>query len=197
MIDDRSNGYDALALEHIARREQRDIGVATTRRWARSLPAGAAILDLGCGHGVPLSLALRNDGFAIHGIDASPAMTAEFRRRLPGAPVACEAVEESDFFGRSFEGILAWGLLFLLREDAQRVLIHKVASALSPGGSFLFTAPAESGTWTDAVTGRESLSLGAGVYRALLSEAGLTHVREHLDEGDNHYYEAENAHEGA
>lgn len=174
----------------MARREQRSIGVATVLRWARSLPPGAAVLDLGCGHGVPLSMALMNDGFAIFGIDPSPSMTAEFRRRLPQAHVACEAVEDSQLFGRSFDGILAWGLIFLLRAGAQRDFIPTVASALSPGGSFLFTAPAQSCVWPDALTGRESLSLGSEVYTALLSDAGLSLVGEHVDEGDNHYFEA-------
>ncbi len=142
-LDDRSNGYEAVASEHMARREQRTVGVATVRRWARALRPGTAVLDLGCGHGVPLSMALLNDGFAIYGIDASPRMTAAFRSRFPQAHVACEAIEDSQFFGRSFDGILAWGLMFLLDADTQRALIPRVASALSAGGSFLFTAPAD------------------------------------------------------
>jgi 2-polyprenyl-3-methyl-5-hydroxy-6-metoxy-1,4-benzoquinol methylase len=48
------------------------IGAATVRSWARSLPPGAAILDLGCGSGVPIAQALLADGFDVHGVDASP-----------------------------------------------------------------------------------------------------------------------------
>ena len=61
---------------------------------------------------------------------------------------------------------------------------------LRTGGSFLFTAPVEACTWTDALTGRESLSLGADTYRRLLGDAGLVIVDEHVDEGGNHYYQA-------
>jgi hypothetical protein len=62
--------------------------------------------------------------------------------------------------------------------------------ALNPAGRFLFTSSAQACTWLDGLTGRESRSLGADTYRALLSEAGITLVGEHSDEGDNDYYEA-------
>ena len=189
-IEDRSNGYEAVASEHIARRQHSSVGVETVRVWARSLPVGTAVLDLGCGDGVPIDIALINDGFAIHGVDASPSMTAAFRHHFPQAPVACEAVEDSGFFNRSFDGVLAWGLMFLLSADTQRALIHKVALALNPSGRFLFTSPTQSCTWRDAVTGRQSLSLGVESYTAILSDANLVLVGEHQDEGDNHYYEA-------
>ena len=188
--DDPSNGYEAVASEFMERREQSSIGVATVRTWARSLPSGASILDLGCGHGVPVSMALMNDGFVIYGVDASPSLTATFRRRFAHAHVACEAVEDSSFFGRTFDGIVAVGLIFLLPTEVQVDLIRKVALALNSGGRFLFTCPTLACTWTDVLTGRESLSLGAEEYTAVLSVVGLTPVAEYVDEGDNHYYDA-------
>lgn len=188
--NDPSNGYEAVASEFVARREQSSIGSATVRIWARSLPSGASILDLGCGHGVPISMALMNDGFVIYGVDASRTLTAAFRRQFPHAHVACEAVEDSRFFGRTFDGIVAVGLMFLLPAEVQRDLIGKVALALNPGGKFLFTSPVQTCTWTDVLTGRQSLSLGVEEYKAVLSAAGLTLVAEYVDEGDNHYYGA-------
>jgi 2-polyprenyl-3-methyl-5-hydroxy-6-metoxy-1,4-benzoquinol methylase len=189
-IGDRSNGYEGLASEYMLRRERAGVGVAAVREWARTLGPGSVVLDLGCGHGVPLARALINDGLAVHAIDASPTMVAAFRQRFPDAPVICEAVEESSFFNRSFDGVLAWGLLFLLPEEAQRGLIRRVASALNRGGKFLFTCPSQRCTWADALTGRESRSLGAEAYGSLLSEAGLLLAGTRTDEGDNHYYEA-------
>ncbi len=192
---DRSNGYEAVASELMARRERSTIGVQTVLTWARSLAPRAAVLDLGCGHGVPISSALMEDGFAIYGIDASPTMTAAFRDRFPRAPVACEAVEHSDFFGRTFDGIIAIGLMFLLSEAAQRELVRRAASTLNPGGRFLFTSPAESCTWVDVLTGHPSLSLGAEAYASVLAESGLFLIGEYHDEGDNHYYDAVHADE--
>lgn len=188
--DDPSNGYEAVASEFMERRESASVGVATVRRWARSLPSGASILDVGCGHGVPISMTLIDDGFAVYGVDASPSLTAAFHRRFPHAHVACESVEESRFFDRTFDGIIAVGLMFLLPAEVQRVVIRKVARALTLGGRFLFSCPAQTRTWTDVLTGRQSLSLGVEEYEALLSAAGLAAVGEYVDEGDNHYYDA-------
>lgn len=185
---DPSNGYEAAALEFVARRDRSDIGVATVRAWSRSLRPGAAILDLGCGHGVPISAALLDDGFDVYGIDASPTLTSLFRTRFPRARVACEAVENSDFFGRKFDGITAVGLMFLLPAEVQGRLIRRVAQALDSGGRFLFASPEEACAWQDVLTGRQSLSMGAEAYRDLLSDSGLALAGQYLDEGQNHYY---------
>jgi len=186
---DPSNGYEAVATKLIAGRQQSGVGVATVRTWGRSLPQGATILDLGCGFGVPISQALINDGFVIYGVDASSSLISEFRRRFPDVNVACEAVEDSRFFDRTFDGVIAVGLLFLMSEISQRDLIRRVGLALNSGGRFLFTSPTQSCTWTDILTGRESLSLGADAYKAIIADAGLTLVGEHSDEGENHYYD--------
>jgi len=187
--EDASNGYEAVAAEFMVRRERSSIGVETVRSWARALPPSGSILDLGCGHGSPLSTALAADGFAIHGVDASPTLVEAFRRRLPGAPVTCEAVEGSHFFGRTFDGVLAVGLIFLLPPEAQQGLIRRVAAALNRGGRFLFTAPPHRCTWSDVLTGRESLSLGAERYETIFSAAGLIPAGTYVDEGANHYYD--------
>lgn len=186
---DPSNGYEAVAPEFMRQREQSIIGIATVQMWSRFLPRGGAILDLGCGSGVPISTALDNEGFVVYGIDASASLTAAFRRRLPHAHVACEAIEDSRFFGRTFDGVIAVGLMFLLPSDVQRDLIRKVAVALNPDGRFLFTSPAQLCAWTDVLTGQESHSLGTEEYKAAFSEAGLTLIGEYEDEGENHYYD--------
>ena len=190
--DDVSNGWNAVAAELIAHRNP-TIGVATVREWATSLPAGASILDLGCGHGTPISAVLVEDGFDVFGVDASRDLVEEFRRRLPGAMVRCEAVETSTFFERHFDAAIAIGLMFLLRDDIQEQLIRRVAAALTPGGGFLFTAPTQDASWTDILTGRQSRSLGMDAYRAILRAADLELVGEFTDEGENHYYSTRKA----
>jgi len=187
--DDPSNGYEAVASEFMRRRRPH-IGVATVRSWARSLAPGTSVLDLGCGHGVPVSMTLVHDGFVVYGVDASPTLAAAFRRRFPRAHVACEAVESSGFFARTFGGVVAVGLIFLLPPEVQRRLIRRVALALDPGGRVLFTSPARACTWADGLTGALSRSLGAKAYEAELLGAGLALAGEHEDEGGNHYFDA-------
>lgn len=183
---DRSNGYEALAEEYMSRRS--DIGVQTVLAWARTLPPGGTILDLGCGHGVPIAQALIAADFDVCGVDASLTLTAAFRRRFPQAHVAHEAVEDSSFFNRTFDGVVAIGLMFLLAADVQVSLIRRVVAVLNPGGRFLFTSPEQVCTWVDVLTGRQSLSLGMQRYEEVGRSVGLTLVGTCLDEGDNHYY---------
>lgn len=189
---DPSNGYEGIAADFIAGRGQAvgGIGAAVVRTWATALPAGATVLDLGCGTGIPVTRVLVEAGLRVHGVDASPALVQAFRQNFPGAPVACEAAETSPFFHQQFDAIVAVGLLFLLSKEAQQTVVRNAAQALRPGGRFLFTAPAQAVTWPDALTGRRSTSLGAPTYAALLAKVGLSLTEELADEGQNHYYHA-------
>jgi SAM-dependent methyltransferase len=187
--DDMSNGYEEFAREFIAARDP-SIGVDIVRDWGRNLPGGAAILDLGCGIGVPISRSLIEDGFRVYGVDASPTLASEFKRAFPQMSVAAEPVETSSFFNRTFDGVVAIGLMFLLPPDVQRSLILKVASALDSGGHFLFTSPYQDCEWQDLITGRLSRSLGKGAYTEILSEAGLALVGNYTGEGAGYYFHA-------
>ncbi|WP_232307978.1 class I SAM-dependent methyltransferase [Sphingomonas hankookensis] len=148
------------------------------------------MVDIGCGSGRPIALALADAGFAVSGIDPSPTLLAAFRRALPDAPAACETAEASDYFGRRFDGAVAIGLLFLLPPATQAMVVGRVAQVLRPGGRFLFSAPAAACRWTDTLTGRESRSLGEAGYRVVLGEVGLRLVGEYEDGGGNHYFAA-------
>jgi SAM-dependent methyltransferase len=194
-MTDPSNGYEGVAAEFLAGRGRAPstaIGASRVRDWARTLPRGAAVVDLGCGSGLPITKVLVGEGLDVHGIDASPSFVEAFRHNLPGVPIACESVDSSLFFNRMFDGVVAWGLIFLLRPQAQRRLIRRIADILVPGGHLLFTACAGTDplVWNDAMTGLESRSLGGAEYRRLLSEVGLCVTAEYEDEGQNHYFDA-------
>jgi 2-polyprenyl-3-methyl-5-hydroxy-6-metoxy-1,4-benzoquinol methylase len=187
---DKSNGYEEIASIFISRRGQNvsGIGASAVADWSETLPHGASVLDLGCGTGVPITQTLMERGFDVYGVDASASMVAAFRARFPTTPVECAAVEDSNFFGRTFAGVVAWGLFFLLDAEDQRRLIAKVAAVLPSGGRFLFTAPSQSCSWTDVMTDRTSISLGHDEYRNTLEAEGLSLVGTLRDEGENHYY---------
>ena len=137
---------------------------------------------------MPISEALIAEGFEVYGVDASATMIEAFLRRFPEAHAQSASVEDSDFFRRTFDGVVASGLMFLLPAGIQALLIHKVAAVLNPTGRFLFTSPQESCTWYDALTGRDSISLGSHVYGQILNAQGFTVVGERFDEGRNHYF---------
>jgi SAM-dependent methyltransferase len=191
---DNSMGYEDVAAEFIAGRGSNSsgIGASVVADWCQTLPSNATVLDLGCGTGVPISQPLIERGFKVYGVDASPTIVAAFQARFPGIPVECADVQNSDFFARTFDGVVAWGLFFLLHAEDQRRLIKKIASTLQSGGRLLFTAPSESGSFPpDVMTGRPQFSLGYQEYKTDLEAEGLSLVRTHRDEGENHYYFAQ------
>ncbi len=117
---DWSSGYEAVSAEFLARRGRSSgrstaIGVKEVRNWARTLSRGSSVIDLGCGPGFPITVVLIEEGLDVFGVDAAPSFVAAFQRNLPGTPILCEAVQESRFFDRTFDAVLAIGLIFLLK----------------------------------------------------------------------------------
>jgi SAM-dependent methyltransferase len=192
---DRSNGYEAVSEEFLARRgngETRStaIGVKEVRKWARTLPRSSNVIDLGCGPGFPITVILVEEGLKVFGVDAASSFVAAFQRNLPGTPIVCESVLESTLFGRTFDAVLSIGLMFLLKVEEQHRLIQRFEEILVPGGRLLFTATAKPAVWNDAMTGLESISLGAEEYRKLLGAAGISVAQEYEDVGESHYFDA-------
>ena len=192
---DRSNGYEAVSEEFLARRGNSRtrsvaIGVKEVRKWAKTLPRGSSVIDLGCGPGFPITVVLVEEGLQVFGVDAAPSFVAAFQRNLPGTPIICESVLESRLFDRTFDAVLSIGLMFLLKAEEQHRLIRRFAEILVPGGRLLFTSTAKPAVWNDAMTGLESISLGAEEYRKLLGAAGISVAEEYEDIGENHYFDA-------
>jgi SAM-dependent methyltransferase len=192
-MTDWSNGYEGVAAEFLAGRGRAPataIGTSAVRDWARRLRRGAAVIDLGCGSGLPITKVLVSEGLHVYARDAAPSLVNAFRGNLPEIPVACESVADSLFFNRLFDGVLAWGLMFLLQPEEQRRLIQRIGQILVPGGGLLFTSPPKPIVWNDAMTGLESRSLGGVEYRRELAAVGLKIMSEYEDEGHNHYFDA-------
>ena len=191
---DLSNGYEAISAEWLARRgnsktRSSAIGVKEVRRWAKTLPRGSSVVDLGYGPGFPITVVLVEEGLRVFGVDAAPSFVAAFQRDLPGTPIVCESVLESRFFDRTFDAVLSIGLMFLLKPEEQHHLIRRFADVLVPGGRLLFTSTAKPHVWNDGMTGMESIGLGAEEYRRQLSAVGLSVINEYEDVGENHYFE--------
>jgi SAM-dependent methyltransferase len=181
---DRSNGYEGVSEHFLARRGETlstGIGVKEVRKWARTLPPRSSVIDLGCGPGFPITVILVEEGLHVFGVDAAPSFVAAFQRNLPGIPILCEAVQDSRMFDRTFDAVLAWGLIFLLKAEEQIHLIHRFAEMLAPGGRLLFTSPARPVVWNDGMTDLESISLGAEQYRKLLRAVGIAVMEEYED----------------
>ena len=118
--------------------------MAAFRRLA-DLPAGAAVLDMGCGRGTSVRLILemfRPARLAAFDIDA--AAIEQARRRL--APLLGESVElrvadatRLPFADAEFDAALELGMLHHIPD--WRAALREAARVLKPGGVFYFAEP--------------------------------------------------------
>jgi cyclopropane fatty-acyl-phospholipid synthase-like methyltransferase len=181
--------YDAIFDWYVTERSS-VIGLREVEELTRSLPMGACVLDLGCGTGIPIAQFLIGAGFDVFGIDSSPKMTASFQQQFPRAHTACERIEESEFFGCTFDAIVSWGVMFHLDRAAQERVIARTAASLNENGKFLFTSGEEEGTAEGVMNGItfRYISLGADTYERLLNENGLELLHRGHDKADNYVY---------
>jgi SAM-dependent methyltransferase len=184
--------YDLIADWYAADRSS-IIGIPELTALIASLTPGAAVLDIGCGNGIPLTAALVDAGCDVFAIDSSEKMLAHFRRNLPDVGVTCAAIQTCDFDSRRFDAVLAWGVIFHLTPEEQRTAFAKVASVLKPGGRFLFTSGDVDGSIEGQMNGVtfKYFSLDVEGYRCLLVEHGMKLIDVHQDSGGNTYYLAE------
>ncbi|WP_395008939.1 class I SAM-dependent methyltransferase [Undibacterium sp.] len=191
MTTDSALAYDLHAQDFLNARDHSTIGADVIADWCRTLGENAQVLELACGGGYPITRVLHEAGLRLWAIESSPNLVAEFQRRFSDVPVQCAKVQDSDFFGRTYDAVVAVGLMFLLSETEQATLIHRVAQLLLPGGRFLFTAPLQRCQWDDTTTGIASQSLGRTGYEDCMRSAGLSLIATYTDSGENHYYEAQ------
>ncbi|MGA2285291.1 MAG: class I SAM-dependent methyltransferase [Dehalococcoidia bacterium] len=113
-------------------------------RWAQ-LPAGATVLDLGCGPGMlSVLLARKAQTRLVAAFDLDAAMVKRARRRagnLPVAPLVADATH-MPYAGSQFDAVFVVGVLHHIPD--WRAAIPEVARALKPGGRFCFAEPSRS-----------------------------------------------------
>lgn len=184
--------YDLIADGYATDRD-RHIGVSEVTAFAATLRRGARVLEIGCGTGIPLTRALLEGGCEVVAIDSSAEMIARFRWNLPQTPAHVASILACDFPPATFDGALAWGVLFHLSATDQARAIASVATVLTPGGRFLFTAGGDEGTTEGRMHGVtfRYTSLSVEGYRGLLRDNGLTLLDTHADRAQNTYYLAE------
>lgn len=186
---DSATAYEKSAQDFLNIRDKSEVGRKVIREWASGLTKGADVLELACGGGYPVTSELKEAGLNLWAIDSSETLTSEFCMRFPDVICQCERIQESVFFNKQFDAVIAIGLIFLLSESEQALFISKVSDHITPGGRFLFTAPVQKGTWKDVITGLECISLGKEMYSDLLKDNGFEILDEIEDEGSNNHYD--------
>lgn len=130
--DDATLGFYAEEAETYAGRG-READLAHIERFARLLPAGGQVLELGCGGGQD-SAALLARGFDVTPTDGSPELAAQAALRL-GRPVQTLLFEDLAAIS-NFDGVWANACLLHVPRIALPAIIAKIHAALRPGGAF-------------------------------------------------------------
>lgn len=102
------------------------------------LPDGAAVLDIGCGAGVPVTRALAQR-FAVTGVDISGEMIRRARANVPGATFVHSDVTSVEFADSSFDAVVAFYSIFHLPREEHASLFGRVRDWLKPGGYLMCT----------------------------------------------------------
>jgi len=130
---------------------------------------GARLLDVGCGAGATVAHLQETMGFRITGLDPSPSLLEEARRRNPGLPLVEGRAENLPWPGDSLDGVLCECVLSLLEEPGRAVAEFR--RVLRPGGCLLLSDlydRGNGGPWAD----RQALEdlLNTHGFRPLLWE---------------------------
>lgn len=103
------------------------------------IPAGAAVLELGCGNGKTLSALARHSSGAV-AIDVSPRAVALARQRPDTASVhlAVADARHLPFCGETFDAVFIVHVAGHLTGPGRRALASEVRRVLLPGGTTFF-----------------------------------------------------------
>jgi SAM-dependent methyltransferase len=112
---------------------------------AASLPAGARVLDLGCGTGLPTARQLTASGLRVTGVDLSPGMLARARTNVPEADFVqgdiadlAEVLDSPGEVGVAgpevFAGMAAFFTLLMLPRSEIPATLGAIRDRLEPGG---------------------------------------------------------------
>ena len=144
------SGYDKIADKYLEL-----FGVSKVRqKWFDRLVdlvpnAGANILDLGCGAGIPVARDLCSLGHKVIGVDGSKEQIAKAKINVPDAEFIQSDMSELDFLESSFDGISAFYSMTHLPAQEQCRLISNISFWLKPGATFIGSfGSGDAGSWT-------------------------------------------------
>ena len=173
-------GYDKVSFAYRDARSAADFSdyACWISELVRRIPHGAAVLDLGCGCGVPAARTLA-EHFDVTGVDISPVQIERARELVPAARFVCADMVELDFAPGSFAAILSLYSIIHVPLEEQPSLFCKLRRWLQPGGYLLATVGSAHWTGTEddwlGVPGATMYWSHAdtATYRTWLSQSGF------------------------
>lgn len=171
-------GYDRIAARYLtwSGEVRDDPRLRFLHDLLARLPSGPAVLDLGCGAGVPCTALLAEHG-AVVGVDVSGQQLQLARRHARAARFVRSDMASIAFRPASFDVVTAFYSIAHMPRDQHGVLFERIATWLRPGGHLLASLgySADAGTVEDWLgTPMFFSSHDAQTNRHLLAQAGLT-----------------------
>jgi SAM-dependent methyltransferase len=155
---------------------------------AGRLPAGARVLDLGCGAGIPGTRALTGHGLRVIGADFSAVQLGRARRLVPAARLIQADMAELSLRPASLDAVVSFYALIHVPLADQRALFPRIRAWLRPGGWFLAIVGATPWQGTESYLGAPMFWEHAGTeaYLSWLTAAGLAPAwHRYVPEGDS------------
>ena len=133
-------GYDRMAEQYLATKDPEDpLALRALADLATLLPKEAAVLDLGCGAGVPVTRWLADRGFAVTGVDVSAKQLELARTYVPDGTFIKADMTEVAFGPESFHAVVAFHSVIHVPRTEHPALLESIHRWLEPGGALLAT----------------------------------------------------------
>jgi SAM-dependent methyltransferase len=139
-----ARGYDRVAQRFLAWSPLRPSAARLEylQRACELIPAGARVLELGCGAGVPMTRALA-EGREVTGVDISATQVELARQNVPGATFFHADMTAVAFDPGGFDAVVAFYSLTHVPRDDVPPLLERIHAWLRPGGALVATMGVE------------------------------------------------------
>lgn len=150
--------------------------VAWVSSLLETMPPKAAILDLGCGNGIPTSKLLTDAGCRVTGVDISPVQIERARQNVPNAEFICADMSTLHFEPERFAAIVCFYAIIHVPVEEQPGIFAALHRWLQPGGSLIMSVGGE-----QAWTGTEQSWLNVADATMYWSHADIATYRSWLE----------------
>ena len=175
-------GYDAISLAYRSDDDDASSPAEDVSRYAGwveelagLLPAGAGVVDLGCGAGIPATREFTARGLRVLGVDFSAVQLRRARRLAPAASLVQADMAALHLRPASVDAVVSFYALIHVPLADQQALFPRIRNWLRPGGYLLAIVGAGWWTGTEPYLGASMFwdHADAGAYLRWLDAARL------------------------
>jgi len=122
-------GYDRVAEAYLSTKNPEDpVTLAVLEDLASDLPSTAAVLDLGCGAGIPVTRWLAHRGYAVTGVDVSARQLELVRKYVPEATFIKADMIDLALGPETFDAVVAFhSIIHVPAKSIRRCLPPSIA----------------------------------------------------------------------